>query len=106
MNESARMKFASLTLAGKQRFLALVGLDLTIAGRGFILDRRGEDTIAALAGLNELQHKLLGQIAALATDAERYPDDVLWSILHELATHHSIDGALAHAIVFADSHSN
>lgn len=106
MNESARMKFASLTIAGKQVFLANLGFDLTISGRAFVLDRRGEDAIAALAGLNELQHKLLRQIGALGTDAKRYPDDVFWATLDEMATNHSIGGAFAHAIAFAASHSN
>ena len=100
------MKFASLPNTGKQVFLAHVGLDLTIAGRSFILDRRGEAAVAALAGLNELQHKLLSQIGALGTGAARYPDDVFWAILDETATNHLIAGALADAIVFAASRSN
>ena len=100
------MKFASLTIVGKQVFLAHLGFHLTIAGRAFALDRRGEDAIAVLAGLNELQHKLLSQIGALGTDAEHYPDDVFWAILDETATTHSISGALADAMVFAASQSS
>ena len=100
------MKFAGLTLAGKQVFLAHLGSDLTISGRAFILDRRVEDAFAALAGLNELQHQVLSQIGALGTDAGRYPDDVFWAILEGMAAKHSIAGALADAIVFASSRSS
>jgi hypothetical protein len=103
VNESARTTFASLTAGGKQVFLARVGVDLTIAGRACVLGRRGDDRTAALAALNELQHKLLSQIVALGMDGERYPDDVFWTILHETATRYSIDAALADAIAVAAS---
>ena len=86
--------------------MANLGFALTISGRAFILDRRGEHAVAALAGLNELQHKILSQIGNLGTDAERYPDDVFWAVLDETATIHSIGDALAEAIVFAASRSN
>lgn len=106
MNELERVQFLSLTNARKQVFLARVGLALTIAGRAFVLDRHGEQAVAALAGLNELQHKIMSHISALGTDSERYPDDVLWNILDETAAIHRIGEALDRAIAFAASRSD
>ena len=100
------MKFASLTRAGKQLFLAHLGFDLAISARALVLDRSVEDALAAMAGLNELQHTLMSQIGALGIDAERYPDDVFWAVLDETAAIHSIEGALNSAIAFAAARSN
>jgi hypothetical protein len=106
VNEPERVQFLSLTNPGKQVFLAHLGLALTIAGRAFALDRHGEQAVAALTGLNELQHKVMSHIGALGTDAERYPDDVFWAVLDETAAIHSISDALGEAIVFAASRSD
>jgi hypothetical protein len=106
MHEIARTKFAGLSRAGKQVFLARVGSTLTLAGRAFASNRDAPHACVALAGLNELQHHLMAQIAALGNDADRYPDDVFWDVLHETALAHSIDDVLGTAVDFASSREN
>ena len=96
-------RFTALTKAEKQRFLALVALDLTIAGRSFLRDRQGDPLVRAMSGLNELQHTIAGQIAALASDREHYPDDVFWQMLTEKADRFGIAAALQAAVEFAAS---
>jgi hypothetical protein len=93
--------FARLSVADQQRFLALIGLDLTIHGRAFLLELQGPVLVRSLAGLNELQHKIASHIAALAGDAPRYPDDILFRILEEVATEYEVTDALQRAIGFA-----
>jgi hypothetical protein len=103
VSESAKRQFLSLADADKQIFLARISLELTIVGRAQVLDHRGDQLIAALSGLNELQHTLSSQIAALGAGAARYPDDVFWSVLCEKAATYSISDALDKAIRFAES---
>ena len=59
---------------------------LTIHGGDFglylsgIKQRKGFN---AFDGLNELRHQIGAHVAAIGLKHDRYPDDVLWKILHE-----------------------
>ena len=103
MAKTEQGRFLRLTNHGKQVFLADLGLALTITARATVLERHREQAIATLAGLNELQHKIMSHISALGTDSERYPDEVFWSVLDETAAVHAISDALNDAIGFAAS---
>jgi len=83
MNEQIRAWYLGLQDTSKQIFLALVSNSLTVHGRECGLDLSGETQIEAFKGLNEFQHQLSGHIAAIGLAGDRYPDEVLWAILHE-----------------------
>jgi hypothetical protein len=89
----------------KQVFLALVSNHLTIHGRFVGLTFFGEEQIEAFKGLNELQHQISGHIVAIGLEKDRYPDDVLWTILEEKATQYQVSPALEESFQFARSRS-
>lgn len=93
--------FIDRPAAGQQMFLASVAFDLTVAFRGLLLDLDGSELIRALTGVNELQHTLTSQIGALGSGSSRYPDDLLWQILHEKAAIYGLTEALDRALTFA-----
>jgi hypothetical protein len=103
VTKGEREQFMNLPDAAQQVFLANVGHALTVSGRGFVLDLRGDQVVTALSGLNELQHKISSQIGHLGTGAQRYPDDVFWQILRETADIYSVGDALNDAVQFANS---
>lgn len=97
--------YLELSDGNKQIFLALVSSHLTIHGRFVGLEVHGEGQIQAFKGLNELQHQISSHIAAIGLAADRYPDDVLWSILQEKAEPYQLLHALAQSLQFARSRS-
>jgi hypothetical protein len=103
MAKPEEARFLGFANHGKQVFLADLGLALTITARAAVRERHREQAIATLAGLNELQHKIMSHISALGTDSERYSDEVFWSVLDETAAVHAIGEALNDAIGFAAS---
>jgi hypothetical protein len=105
MNEQIRAWYLGLQDTSQQVFLALVSNSLTVDGRGFGLYLSGEAQVEAFKGLNELQHQLSGHIAAIGLARDRYPDEVLWAILHEKAAHYGILGYLTTSLEFARSRS-
>jgi hypothetical protein len=102
-NDELRNWYLALTDSDKQVFLALVSSDLTIHGRGFGLYESGAAQTNAFKGLNELQHQISGHIAAIGLKHDRYPDDVLWNILHEKAAAYGLTVHLGRSIDFARS---
>jgi hypothetical protein len=94
MNEMLKMRFLALSDSEKIVFLAQLSHDLTIHGRSFGLDLAPETQIAAFKGLNELQHQISSHISGLGLGRDRYPDDVLWKILHETASNHRLSAHL------------
>src|SRR5262249_39602902 len=67
----------------KIRFLARLGWELTIAGRDAYTPKTEELTHPArLRAINEIQHRVLSHILALASkDPQRYPDDELVTMI-------------------------
>jgi len=102
--DNLRDWYLELTDSDKQVFLALVSNDLTIHGRDFGLYQAGPEqskAFSAFKGLNELQHQISGHIAAIGLRANRYPDDVLWTILEEKAASYGLNAHLRHSLEFA-----
>jgi hypothetical protein len=97
--------YLGLSDSKKQAFLGLLSSNLTIHGRFVGLELSGEEQIKAFKGLNELQHQISGHIVAIGLGADRYPDDVLWTILQEKAAQYQISPALAESLQFARSRS-
>ena len=97
----AKRHFMNRPAAEQQVFLASVAFDLTVAVRGLLLELDGSELVRTLTGVNELQHKLTSQIAALGTGSKGYPDDVFWQILHETAAGHALSRTLDRALTFA-----
>jgi hypothetical protein len=100
-NDESREWYLAQSDANKQLFLMLVSYELTIHGRGFGVDLKGTAQVNALLGLNELQHQLSSHIFGIATQQSRYPDDVLWNILHEKAAYYGILANLKHSVKYA-----
>jgi hypothetical protein len=85
--------YVALPDHSKQIFLSLVSQQLTIHCRAFSLDLEGIEQVRAFKGINELQHQLSAQAAAIGLGHDRYPDEVLLRILIEKAAAY---GLLAH----------
>jgi len=51
--------------------------------------------------LNELQHQISQHIAHLGSGDARYPDDLLWTILHEKAASYGISKQLSSSLKIA-----
>src|SRR5262245_15044845 len=82
---AATQKFVRMSPDEQVRFLALLGMNLTITGRD-TYEPQTEDLIhpARMRAINEIQHVIFGQLYALANDdSHRFPDDVLVAIILE-----------------------
>jgi len=75
--------FRQLTANKQINVLAAFGLNLTIVARDtYVVGELGIHAPERLRAINEIQHRVLAHILALANqDDRRYPDDVLLSIL-------------------------
>jgi hypothetical protein len=102
-DDELRSWYLALADSDKQIFLALVSSQLTIHGRTFGFDLLGEEQSKAYEGLNELQHQLSNHIAAIGLKHDRYPDDVLWDVLHEKAASYGLLVHLKQSVDFAKS---
>lgn len=84
-------------------FLSRLSQSLTISGRDAYPRARAAASdsrrIQMLQGINELQHVIAGQLAALLRERpERYPDHVLCEALFETAAIYGITPALEWAV--------
>jgi hypothetical protein len=88
-HEDVKRRFRSLTPDAQLRVLAALGHNLTIAARDtYEFQGPGVRAPQRLRDITEIQHRIFGHIAALATDSSRYPDDDLMSIVLELGDEH------------------
>jgi len=94
MSEELKARYLGMSDSAKLVFLARLSHDLTIHGRAFGLDLGGNQQVQAFKGLNELQHQISQHIAHLGEDGKRYPEDVLWEILHEKAARYGLSAHL------------
>jgi hypothetical protein len=97
-----------MPVSARIRALALIYSNLTISTRELFLPAHaavGQGSILSkLNGLNELHHKIAGQLAGLSTDATKtYPTDVFSNILFEVAEKHHVSGFLNSAIEFSQT---
>ena len=102
-NEEMGNWYLNLADHQKQIFLAVLSNKLTIHGRTFGLDLKGEEQTKAFTGLNELQHQISQHIAAIGIGSDRYPDKVLWQILSEKAATYGLSAHLIQSLEFARS---
>lgn len=93
-------RFENLQPAQKASGLVTAAFNLTIEFRGL---RDLQDGNARKMGeaFNELEHKLLSQALAESAGRARYPDDVLFAILDEIAEQGGIRDHAALAIANA-----
>lgn len=77
-------RYRELESAVKVRCLLAAAFNLTIEYRG-LRDRSDNDVRRQGFALNEIQHKLLSQATAQLGHQDRYPDDVFFQILSDLA---------------------
>jgi hypothetical protein len=81
--DEVRQRFRELVERQRIRVLAAFGHNLTIVARDtYVVGELAIHAPERLRAINEIQHRVLAHILALATeDTRRYPDDVLLSIL-------------------------
>ena len=90
--------YGALNPHKKLLFLATLSAALTVAARDFY-----SDDARRLKGLNEIQHKVLWQLAkALAGDIKRYPDEVLFASVYEIAADANCESQLAYGVSEAE----
>ncbi len=99
---------SSISIADRIRALALVYSRLTVCSRELFLPERiaGREAtvVAKLKGLNELHHKIAGQLIGYAEDPEKtYPVEVFSRIVFETSDKFEIRAYLNSAIEFARS---
>jgi hypothetical protein len=81
--DEVTLRFQQLPSSKQVSVLAAFGFNLTIVARDtYVVGELGIHAPERLRAINEIQHRVLAHILALATeDDRRYPDDVLLSIL-------------------------
>jgi hypothetical protein len=77
-------KYAALSSAEKQTLLLRVIFDLTLECRGVFANSKTPEAVIGRS-VNELQNKLASHALAELQMQSRYPDDVLFQILEEIA---------------------
>ena len=89
-HEEVKRRFRSLPPDAQLRVLATFGHNLTIAARDtYEFQAPGVRAPQRLRDINEIQHRVLAHILALASvNKWRYPDDDLLSIVLEFGDDH------------------
>jgi hypothetical protein len=85
------LEFAHLGREKKAQFLCRLGTRLTTVGRELYLDE--ELTISGqkrMRGLNEVHHRIFGQLGHLVENDQGYPDDVFVATLRLLAAENGL----------------
>ena len=93
--------FTMLSLQRKVAFLISISYELTVWMRENVDESySAESRIRHLLGANELQHHLSIEARHhLNNDLRRYPDETLFDMLIEKATHYEIDRALTASLI-------
>ena len=87
--QDAIRHFSELERKPQIRFLAVFGHNLTIAARDtYEFQSPHVRSPERLRQINEIQHRVFGHIIALQREEQRYPDDVLISILLDHEDNH------------------
>jgi hypothetical protein len=101
--EGLRRWFLASTDMRKVSFLAWLSNQLTVHGRCFALDLRGEEQTKAFKGLNELQHKISQEIGHLADGTKAMSAEHVWEGLHGTAEHYGLSAVLRQSLEFLAS---
>ena len=100
MRENAITAYKALSTKNQSRFLARLGLEITVWARAAYLALTAEERLTAdlLTGHNELHHKLSAHLMHLLYENElRYPDDVFVNILFDMSKPAKCEEKLAEA---------
>lgn len=85
------VEFAELSRKEKARFLCRLGTRLTVVARQLCTEQELTiDAVQRAGCLNEMCHKLFGQLGHLIADGQGYPDDVFVASLRSLAAEHGL----------------
>lgn len=93
-------KYEQLQPTRKAVVLLAAAFNLTIEFRG-LHELSDADARKRGGAINEIQHKLLSQALAELAARDRYPDDVLFTILDEIAEAGDVQGHAVSALVSA-----
>jgi hypothetical protein len=85
-------RYASLSSDKKHKFLLTTIFNLTISNRALLCEFNA-DTASQSRAINELLHKLSSHALATYEARDRYPDDVFFDILTEIASSAEITDA-------------
>ena len=101
---------SKLSISERITAVALIYSNLTVCTRELFLTQYNQGALAnvvrKLQGMNELHHKLAGQLIDLSTSKdESYTMDVFGEVLFDTAMRHSVSEYLNSAIQFAQSRS-
>ena len=83
--DEAIERFESLSSDDKARVLGQVSHHFTIAGRDASTQGDCQQQRDKLVALNEVQHKLAGQIVAILKNNSRYPDKDFFLVLADVS---------------------
>ncbi|HEY2390213.1 MAG TPA: hypothetical protein VGK22_03495 [Candidatus Angelobacter sp.] len=99
----AIQQFESLSDESKTLVMARLSYDLTIHVRDLILESGASLTIVKkLEGINEVQHRALGQLIAYMTKRQkRYPDKDIFILLLKMAKDCDILGSIQNSLFAA-----
>ena len=81
----------------KQAILLGIIYFLTIEYRGVSIDLNNEN-MSILRAFNEIQHKVSSQAISEMHSRPRYPDNIFFQILFEIASYNNIDSILARVL--------
>lgn len=101
-------QFRLLSSQQQRLVLTTFAFDLTIESRA-LWELPGQRAIAMAKALNEIQHKLLSQILTCDKSVIKYPPEVLFEILNEIASAagipHLVENLFARAMEQVGVHS-
>ncbi len=83
--DEAIERFESLSPDTKAKVLAQVSFHFTIAGRDVSTQGDCQPQRDRLVALNEIQHKLAGQVVAILNNSSRYPDKDFFLVLADMS---------------------
>jgi len=93
--DQIKTKFARLTKEEQAGFLCRLGVRLTTLSRSFVSDRKKR-------GINEICHKIFGQLGHIMSNTtRRYPDTTFVDLLNAIAAEHHLAKEFSDALVFA-----
>ena len=84
--------FSKLTSRDKAIALSRITFHLTIAARDifFCSNYDDSDKVKRAIGISEINHRVTSSVISILKDEPRYPDDVLFNILIEIAEKHEL----------------
>jgi hypothetical protein len=93
--DQTTLGFAGLTNGEQARVLCVLGIRLTALSRTFVSAQKKR-------GVNEICHKIFGQLSHIAANStQRYPDAVFVELLNAIAEENHLAKEFSDALIFA-----